>query len=569
VTWRVVSVDDGHVTAGAFAFGVGTPPGAPAATTTTSSSGPTPLAIASKAVLYAGLMLLVAIAAIALGLFHGAPAARRRLGVIAGAVAFLGALGFLVSQQRAIGVPLDTYLRSSAARPTIWLLVATAVAAAFALVATRAVRWAPWAAGAAAAVALALRAHGGHAAAGQMPVLEETIQWVHMLAGACWAGGLLLLVLLLRERTTDPPIAEAHRYSNMALGAVAVVVASGLIRSVAELGGWSGLANTLDSSYGQILAIKATVVALVIGLGAYNRRRSVRRLHTDARPLRRIAVAELLAIGGVLLLTATLTSLAPPGGEAAAATGAPTNAVVLTGSDFATTIDATVTVTPAQPGPNLFRVTVVAYGTEDAVAADAVTLRLQSVTRPTLPAATIRLRPDTDGGSHRPSTRRSMARTACPSRCAPARPSARFPHLDHAVGRDHHDRPAPGGDTVAVATFGDGVRLQADSSAASPTQIHVTAFAADGSEFALRDLALVASPATGSPQRLATERFTAGTSRPRRRLPPARGRWTPVATARDGRTYQCTWQTVVAGRPAQPHTSTRIGYGFTAEPITV
>ena len=133
VTWRVVSVDDGHVTAGAFAFGVGTPPGAPAATTTTSSSGPTPLAIASKAGLYAGLMLLVAIAAIALGLFHGAPAARRRLGVVAGAVALLGALGFLVSQQRAIGVPLDTYLRSSAARTTIWLLVATAVAAAFAL----------------------------------------------------------------------------------------------------------------------------------------------------------------------------------------------------------------------------------------------------------------------------------------------------------------------------------------------------------------------------------------------------------------------------------------------------
>ena len=26
VTWRVVSIDDGHVTAGAFAFGVGTAP---------------------------------------------------------------------------------------------------------------------------------------------------------------------------------------------------------------------------------------------------------------------------------------------------------------------------------------------------------------------------------------------------------------------------------------------------------------------------------------------------------------------------------------------------------------
>ncbi len=548
VTWRVVSVDDGHVTAGAFAFGVGTPPGAAAAPTTTSSSGPTPLAIASKAGLYAGLMLLVAIAAIALGLFHGAPAARRRLGVVAGAVALLGALGFLVSQQRAIGVPLDTYLRSSSARTTIWLVVATAVAATFALIATRAVRWAPWAAGAAAAIALALRAHGGHAAAGQMPVLEETVQWVHMLAGACWAGGLLLLVLLLRERRADPPVAEAGRYSNMALGAVAVVVASGVIRAVAELGGWSGLARTLDTSYGQILAIKVTVVVVVIGLGAYNRRRSLRKLGADARPLRRIASAELLAIAGVLLLTATLTSLAPPEGETAAATGAPTNAVELTGSDFATTIDATVTVTPAQPGPNLFRVAVVAYGTDEAVAADAVTLRLQSVTRPTLPAATIRLRPDSDGwvaqaldpsvdGTYRLSVE---VRTGATVSEVP------LTLITRSAGTIT-TAPAPGGDTVAVATFADGVRLQADSSAASPTQIHVTAFAADGSEFALRDLALVASPATGAPQRLATERFTAGHFAATATLAP--GTWTldAVATARDGRTYQCTWQTVVAG----------------------
>ena len=107
--------------------------------------------------------------------------------------------------------------------------------------------------------------------------------------------------------------------------------------------------------------------------------------------------------------------------------------------------------------------------------------------------------------------------------------------------------PAPGGDTVAVATFADGVRLQADSSAASPTQIHVTAFAADGSEFALRDLALVASPATGSPAAVGDRTLHGRSLRGHGDACP--GTWTldAVATARDGRTYQCTWQTVVAG----------------------
>ena len=85
VSWRVVSVDDGHVTAGAFAFGVGTSAG----TVTpveggSATSGPTPLGVVSKALLYAGLMLLVAIAVVSMWVFGGAPEARRRLGSVGG-----------------------------------------------------------------------------------------------------------------------------------------------------------------------------------------------------------------------------------------------------------------------------------------------------------------------------------------------------------------------------------------------------------------------------------------------------------------------------------------------------
>ena len=549
VTWRVVSVDDGHVTTGAFAFGVGIDPSATPTTPVTdpSTSGPTPLAVASKASLYVGLMLLVAIAVVGMGLFGGAPVARRRLGLVAGVAGLLGALGFLVSQQRAIGASFGAYLGSASARTSIWLVGAATVAAACGAIGARSpARWAPWAAGVAATIALALRAHGGHAAAAANPALAQTIQWTHMLAGACWAGGLVLLVLLVRERRHDPPVAEARRYSALALGAIAVVVVSGLIRAASELGG-DGLGTTLRTSYGRTLAVKVTIVLIVIALGAYNRSRSIRRLDEDARPLRRVASVELVAIVGIVLLTATLTSLAPPAGVVQAS-AAPPDVVTMTGSDFATTIDVDLTVTPAQPGTNLYRASVTAYGSDRSVGADAVTVVLRSVTRPALPFANVELRMDGNGwvaqaldpsvdGTYRMSVE---VQTGASVTAVPLTLITRSTGVITTA-------PDPAGDTVAIATFDDGVRIQAASSTASPTQVHVTAFAANGTELPLRDLVLVASPATGEPERLSVERFSPGHFAATASLAP--GTWTldVVATARDGRTFQCTWQTAVAG----------------------
>jgi copper transport protein len=118
-----------------------------------------------------------------------------------------------------------------------------------------------------------------------------------MIAGACWAGGLVLLILLIRERRDDPPVALARRYSTVALSAIAVVVATGLLRSVSELGGIGQLVHIWDSSYGRTLAIKVAVVLVVICLGAINRYRSVGRLATDPSPLRRIASTEVVRRG--------------------------------------------------------------------------------------------------------------------------------------------------------------------------------------------------------------------------------------------------------------------------------
>jgi copper transport protein len=549
VSWSAVSVDDGHTTADSFSFGVGvktaTPPAAGPAPT---ASGPTVLGVVAKALLYAGLMLVVAVAVVGEGVFGGAPKARPRIAAWAGLAAVVGAIGLLWSQQSSTGASIGRFLGSQVARTPIALVVICVLAAIFALLAARRPeRWLPWAAGIAAAIAMAVRAHGGHASATSTPLLSQAEQWVHIMAGACWAGGLVLLILLVRERRDGPPVALAQRYSTVALTAITIVVATGLLRSVTELGGLGQLVHIWSSSYGRTLAIKVAVVLVVIALGAINRYRSVGRLATDATPLRRIASTEVVAAVGILLLTATLTSYSPPTG-AYAATPTPSNVVALTGNDLATTTTVSLTVTPAQPGPNLYRATVTAFGTDTPVQADAFTLQLNSVTQPSLPGASVKFKPDGTGWvaqSLDPSTPGTFA-TLAEIRSGASVTEVPLTLVTRSAGNITTGT-APDQETVANAAFGDGVRLQGTSAPGTPTQIHLTAFASNGTELPLASLSLAASPATGPPIHLAVQRFSAGHFAASPTLDP--GTWTidAVATTKDGQAYQVMWQATVTG----------------------
>jgi hypothetical protein len=71
----------------------------------------------------------------------------------------------------------------------------------------------------------------------------------------------------------------------------------------------------------------------------------------------------------------------------------------------------------------------------------------------------------------------------------------------------------------------------------------VTAFAPNSTELPLANLVMVATPDNGEPRRLSVQRFTKGHFAANATLDP--GSWTldAVATTRDGRSYQCTWQT--------------------------
>ena len=263
VSWRVASSTDGHVTAGSFAFGVGASTTVtPVGSSSSSASGPTPLSVGAKTALYVGLMLLVAVAVVGLGAFGGDPTSLRIVGLIGAGVALVGAAGLLVAEQRAVGVPMNQLLRTATGRPYVWLLIVVLAADALAVVGAAKDRWRRvfWGAGAAAALAMWIRSANGHAAAAPTPIAQELLQWLHFLAAGVWVGGLLLLVLLLLEEAragrtadVDPPVRAATRFSTIALIAVGIVVVTGGLRAVDELGGLGKVLDGLRTTYGWTL----------------------------------------------------------------------------------------------------------------------------------------------------------------------------------------------------------------------------------------------------------------------------------------------------------------------------
>jgi copper transport protein len=558
VNWRVVSAADGHLTAGVIAFGVGTSPGAVTAAPQPGAPAPSVLSVVAKILLYAGLMLLVAVAVVGLGAFRGTLEATNVVAMVAAVLSLAGAVLFVFAERSTVGVSMSDLLRSDAGRSLRWLLVGVLAADALAVLAVARRRWRPvlWAAGAAGAVAMLIRASGSHAAAAQPAWTQETLQWFHFLAAGAWIGGILLLVLLIRQHRDDPaPVGEARRFSNIATVAVGVILVTGSFRAVHELGGLKELAHLFSSAYGTVLTIKVVIVLGLISLGAVNRQRSIPRLAEDAKPLRRVASMELVAAVGVLALTATLTGLAPAR-SAQANTGPVTPpSVTVTGSDFATTTRVSLEVAPGTPGANDFTARVADYDTGAPAGADEVALRVASVTRPDVAAATVPLSLDraTDAWTADataisfPGTWNvtAIVRTGASSVEVPL-------VLETSVeGAMVATSASTGQPTLITTTFADGSSLQTyvDPGSAGTNQVHVTAFAAGGgSELSLRDATIVAIPSAGEPRRLAATRLDPGHFVANAGL--GSGDWTfdIVADTAKGNALEATWsQTIGAG----------------------
>ena len=151
----------------------------------------------------------------------------------------------------------------------------------------------------------------GHGAAGGWLHLAADI--VHLLAAMGWIGALAAFCLALRR---SPP-AQLHRalrdFSGLGSVLVALLVFSGLINN-AILVGWD-IGKALSTPYGQILAAKLGLFALMLCLAAANRWRLTPALGSNVPAamagLRRSIALETALGFGVVALVAWLGTLPP------------------------------------------------------------------------------------------------------------------------------------------------------------------------------------------------------------------------------------------------------------------
>jgi putative copper export protein len=162
----------------------------------------------------------------------------------------------------------------------------------------------------------------GHASVAPLPVLQVGAHLVHVVAVSVWMAGLALVVVthlrLPRVAAVAGPGVAAKvlsRFSRVALVAVAVAVATGVVRSVGEL---SDPAQLWDTSYGRSILIKLALLAPIALIALYNRRivAAVERISRPNTPtlrlVRRTASAE-LALSLVVVLVASVLVAQVPG----------------------------------------------------------------------------------------------------------------------------------------------------------------------------------------------------------------------------------------------------------------
>jgi copper transport protein len=399
VAWRTISSVDGHLASGAFAFGVGTSPaGVSRSSTQVSPAGgaqPTPLAIAGRWFLFAGLASLVGVAFIGLVAFRDTPQAMLPLAAVAAAVSIVGTAVVIDVQRADAGVPYAQLLATSLGRIAVWRLIPAGLIAVTVLVAVVGSgtlrRVGLGLAGVAAAAAMVADVSASHAAAGSLPLVNGLVQWVHVLGAGLWIGGLLALLVATRGAESGDKARAVKRFSTAAGVALVVVAVTGIIRAVVEIGTWD---RVLTTTFGLLVVVKVSLIVLLAGLGAINRFRSVPQALRRLRPLRRIGAAEVILGAGALLTAAGLVNVAPP----AYATAAPSQStVVVQGSDFGTTVKVRLEVSPGTAGFNQFKLRVTDYDSGKDVRADVVSLRFSLPSTSDVGSSSLALKLGSDG----------------------------------------------------------------------------------------------------------------------------------------------------------------------------
>ena len=400
VTWKTVSEIDGHLATGAYAFGVGESAASANAHASKEVVSPPPsvLAVVGRWLFFIGLMGIVGVASTCLIVSDVLPAFAGRM---LGATWILGALGVatIVEAQReaagvTFGVMFSTSLGTAAIERIVTLLITgLGVAAGFFryAVATRA---GIALAGIGAAASMWVDVAASHAGA-QAPVgVNLVAQWAHIVASGVWFGGLLTLIFAVRGQPSEVKGRAVRRFSTLAGIAIIVVALTGTFRAVIEIG---SIGQLFGTAFGVLVLVKVALFVALACLGAINRYRNVPRAATVLRGLRRAGSTEVVIGAAVVLVAAALVNVAPPVASSAAASTTRSSQVVVTGSDFATTVKVSLTVSPGTAGFNSFVLRVSDYDTGATVHASSVQLEFAQPLRPQLGESTLTLRRQTNG----------------------------------------------------------------------------------------------------------------------------------------------------------------------------
>jgi copper transport protein len=333
VAFQVLSAD-GHQVRGAFSFSIGAGSAAPSSELldqlanggSTASSAVATTSTVARFVVFGG--TIVAIGTLVFLMFlWPAGIERRRLGRILVGAAVLGSLASLaqvgligaLALGGGLGAVVDRDGWNIVMRGAVgrwWLVRTLGLAAVAVFAATRrhvSRRW--WRVGllAAALVTFLAMAKGGHGTTDRWTLIGVTTTVIHLGAVTFWIGG---LVGLLAAYGTGDGAALAKRFSNRALAAVGVAVASGLVQTKRQI---LAFADFRGTDYGRSLTSKLIVFVVLLAIALLSRTLTKRADGSGDTPLKpRDAVGmEVLFAFGIVALTATLVNQPPPQAQAA------------------------------------------------------------------------------------------------------------------------------------------------------------------------------------------------------------------------------------------------------------
>ncbi len=176
---------------------------------------------------------------------------------------------------------------------------------------------------AAAAAVLILPGTSGHAAQTAPRGISLLLDWLHLVSGSLWLGGLVGLLVVWATLSAGNRIAglavTVPRFSNVAFVSVLLLIATGTGATIIHM---PTIASLWQTSYGKTILVKVALLIAAMLLAAFNLLRAKPHLAVaDERPelgppaaklLRRLVTGEAVIVAAAVFAAALLSSLAPP-----------------------------------------------------------------------------------------------------------------------------------------------------------------------------------------------------------------------------------------------------------------